>query len=140
MPPEWSGSQDSPPPEEAGRHGGLATTGLGARPVRANLPHALRRAYRAASHAGILNSVATEQIAVRLPGQLLEELDALVKRGVYESRAAAVRAGIEAIMQLERRQQTDRAIVEGYTRHPPTEPEASAALASLREAILDEPW
>lgn len=82
----------------------------------------------------------TEQIAVRLPQPLLSELDDLVTSGAYESRAAAVRAGIEAITQLERQRQTDRAIVDGYTRQPPTDTEQHAARASLREAILDEPW
>jgi Arc/MetJ-type ribon-helix-helix transcriptional regulator len=84
--------------------------------------------------------MATEQIAVRIPEPLLSDLDALVKTGAYESRAAAVRAGIEAIMKLEHQRQTDRAVVDGYTRQPPTETEDHAALASLREAILDEPW
>lgn len=82
----------------------------------------------------------TEQIAVRLPQPLLSELDDLVTSGAYESRAAAVRAGIEVITQLERQRQTDRAIVDGYTRQPPTDTEQHAARASLREAILDEPW
>ena len=82
--------------------------------------------------------MATEQIAVRLPKPLLSDLDDLVKTGVYESRAAAVRAGIEAIMKLEHQRQTDRAVVDGYTRQPPIE--GHAALAALREAILDEPW
>jgi Arc/MetJ-type ribon-helix-helix transcriptional regulator len=84
--------------------------------------------------------MATEQIAVRLPEELLHELDALVASGAYESRAAAVRAGVEAIMLLERRRQTDRAIVEGYRRIPPTTAEHDAAIASLRDAIAEEPW
>jgi Arc/MetJ-type ribon-helix-helix transcriptional regulator len=84
--------------------------------------------------------MATEQIAVRLPEELLSELDALVASGVYESRAAAVRAGVEAIMVLERRQHTDRAIVEGYRRTPPTTAEHDTAIASLRDAIAEEPW
>ncbi|MDH3684438.1 MAG: ribbon-helix-helix domain-containing protein [Acidimicrobiia bacterium] len=84
--------------------------------------------------------MATEQIAVRLPERLLSDLDELVARGVYQSRAAAVRAGIEAIMRLERQRQTDLAIIDGYTRQPPTDSEEHAAMASLREAILDEPW
>ena len=84
--------------------------------------------------------MATEQIAVRLPGPLLSDLDELVKGGAYESRAAAVRAGIEAIMKLELQRQTDRAVVEGYTRQPQTETEEHEALSSLRAAILDEPW
>lgn len=84
--------------------------------------------------------MSSEQIAVRLPEPLLGDLDELVSNGVYKSRAAAVRAGIEAIMELEQRRRTDRAIVEGYKRKPPTTMEDQAAFASLREAILDEPW
>jgi Arc/MetJ-type ribon-helix-helix transcriptional regulator len=82
----------------------------------------------------------TQQIAVRLPDELLSELDALVDRGVYESRAAAVRAGIEAVTELDRRRGTDLAVVEGYQRNPPTKGEHAAAIASLRDAILEEPW
>jgi Arc/MetJ-type ribon-helix-helix transcriptional regulator len=82
----------------------------------------------------------TEQIAVRLPDELLTALDGLVSRGVYESRAAAVRAGIEAVVELDRRRLTDVAMVEGYRRIPPTTGEREAAIESLREAILEEPW
>lgn len=84
--------------------------------------------------------MASEQIAVRLPGELLGELDALVAKGVYESRAAAVRAGVEAITALEHRRSIDRAIVAGYRRTPPSEVEHDAALASLRDAIVEERW
>lgn len=84
--------------------------------------------------------MATEQIAVRLPRALLDEVDELVARGVYESRAAAVRAGVEAVAESERRRQTDRAVVEGYRRRPASEAEREAAIASLRDAILEEPW
>ena len=84
--------------------------------------------------------MATQQIAVRLPVELLGELDALVESGVYESRAAAVRAGLEAITVLERRHRADQAIVAGYRRTPPTSIENDAALASLRDAITEESW
>ncbi|HEX3947520.1 MAG TPA: hypothetical protein VHW47_07430 [Acidimicrobiales bacterium] len=84
--------------------------------------------------------MATEQIAVRLPGELLSELDALVASGAYESRAAAVRAGVEAITALEQRRQVDRAIIAGYQRIPPTTGGHDAAVASLRDAITEEPW
>lgn len=89
---------------------------------------------------GMLSGMGTEQIAVRLPEELLARLDDLVSRGLYESRAAAVRAGIEAITELERRWAVDRAITEGYRRSPPAGAEDAAALASLREAIAEEPW
>jgi Arc/MetJ-type ribon-helix-helix transcriptional regulator len=84
--------------------------------------------------------VTTEQIAVRLPHRLLADLDELVASGVYPSRAAAVRAGVEAITELERRRATDRAIAEGYRRIPPDAADAAATVASLRDAIAEEPW
>lgn len=81
-----------------------------------------------------------EQIAVRLSDELLAQLDGLVERGVYENRAAAVRAGIEVLAELQRRRDTDRAVVAGYRRIPPTSADTEAAIASLREAIAEEPW
>jgi len=84
--------------------------------------------------------MATSQIAVRLPEDLLAELDDLVARGVFASRAAAVRAGVEVITELQRRRATDRSIVEGYRRVPPTVSETEASVASLRDAIAEEPW
>lgn len=84
--------------------------------------------------------MATEQIAVRIPANLLAEVDELVRDGVYPSRAAAVRAGVQAVTELARRRQVDEAIVDGYRRLPPTDAEDRAATASLRDAIAEEPW
>jgi Arc/MetJ-type ribon-helix-helix transcriptional regulator len=84
--------------------------------------------------------MATEQIAVRLSRERLVLLDELVARGVYESRAAAVRAGIDVVVELDRRRAADAAIAEAYRAVPPTEAERAAAVASLREAIAEEPW
>ncbi len=67
-------------------------------------------------------------------------LDDLVARGVYDSRAAAVRAGVDAVLELDRRRRVDEAIVEGYRVQPPTPGERAAAVASLRDAIAEEPW
>ena len=82
----------------------------------------------------------TEQIAVRLPTRDLAALDELVTRGIYPSRAAAVRAGVAAITALEQRRALDEALVSGYRRVPPTPAEDAAALASLQQAIAEEPW
>ena len=82
----------------------------------------------------------TKQIPVRLSQALLADLDALVSGGAYRSRAAAIRAGIEAIVRGEQQRTIDRQIIDGYTRHPPTAAEAHSALASIREAIEEEPW
>jgi len=88
----------------------------------------------------MLDGLGTEQIAVRVPEELLARVDALVDDGVYESRAAAVRAGLEVVAELARREALDAAVVDGYQRVPPTPAERAAALASLREAIAEEPW
>ncbi len=77
---------------------------------------------------------------MRLSESLLSDLDALVSKGAYQSRAAAIRAGIEAILHAERQRRIDREIVEGYTLHPPIEAEEHAAFASMRDAIAEEPW
>ena len=84
--------------------------------------------------------MASEQIAVRLSTELLDDLDDVVRAGVYESRAAAARAGIEVIVERERQHRIDRSIVEGYTRIPPTVQEQNWAAASIRDAIAAEPW
>lgn len=84
--------------------------------------------------------MSTHQVAVRLSAPLLASLDDLVASGAYESRAAVVRAGVEAIARLEQQRRIDRAIIDGYTRLPPTEAEDRAAVDSLRQSILDEPW
>ena len=85
-------------------------------------------------------NMTTEQIAVRLPSKQLEVLDDLVERGVYSTRAAAVRAGIDVLVELDRRRRDDHSIVDGYRRIPPTEAETAAAVSSLRDAIAEEPW
>ena len=77
---------------------------------------------------------------VRLSSTLLADLDELVQSGVYRSRASAVRAGIETIVEAEQQRRIDQQIVAGYTRCPPTGAEERAAHASVREAIEEEPW
>jgi len=95
-----------------------------------------RRVY----HYGMLLGMPTQQIAVRLPEELLERVDELIEAGVYESRAAAVRAGLEVLADLARRRALDDAIIDGYRRVPPTRAERASALASLHDAIEEEPW
>ena len=80
------------------------------------------------------------QIAVRLSDELLDQVDQLVEQGVYGSRAAAVRAGLEAVTDVARRRAVDQAVVEAYWRQPQADADEAAALASLRESIEQEPW
>jgi Arc/MetJ-type ribon-helix-helix transcriptional regulator len=88
----------------------------------------------------MLLGMETEQIAVRLSRAALAEIDELVARAVYPSRAAAVRAGVDLVTELARRRAVDAAVVEGYRKTPPTPAEDAAAIASLRHAIAEEPW
>ncbi|MGI8759599.1 MAG: hypothetical protein ACR2K0_09880 [Acidimicrobiales bacterium] len=83
--------------------------------------------------------MATEQIAVRLPVELLSAIDDLVDRGRYEGRAAAVGAGIVALTEAERRR-VHQDLIDGHSGIPPAPSEDVTALASLRSAIAEEPW
>lgn len=54
------------------------------------------------------------QIAVRLPDEDLQRLDAAVARGAFPSRAAAVRAGLDQLLRDEREAQIAEAYRLGY--------------------------
>lgn len=88
----------------------------------------------------MLDGMRTEQIAVRLSADLCGRLDSLVSRGVYPSRAAAVRAGIEVVAELDRRRVLDDAVARSYTAVPQDASTGAAALDALRRAITEEPW
>jgi Arc/MetJ-type ribon-helix-helix transcriptional regulator len=88
----------------------------------------------------MLNGMATIQIAVRLSEELLATVDELIAEGTVESRADAVRRGLEMVVDQAERVRIDRALIAGYRRLPPTADEEAAARAALRAAIEDEPW
>jgi Arc/MetJ-type ribon-helix-helix transcriptional regulator len=73
------------------------------------------------------------EIVVRLPNELLVQLDALVDRDAYSSRAIAVQAGIEMLIEAKSRRPADREPMLADAETP-------AARASLHEAIAEEPW
>ena len=89
------------------------------------------------------------QIAVRVSPELAAELDALVSGGVFETKADAIRAAIEALVDVDRRRRVGEAIVQGYRRTPPgDDPALEAAsdralhetLADLAADEGDRPW
>ena len=80
------------------------------------------------------------QIAVRLPEPLEKELDALVSAGAYATRAEAVRAGIEQLLDRHRRRAIGAAIAEGYQRMPQTDADEAAARTAALRSIAEEPW
>lgn len=79
-------------------------------------------------------------ITARTPDELVQRVDDLVAAGVYESRAAVIVAALERLVADLEREAVDRAIVEGYTRIPPTADELRWAEWSARESIRQEPW
>lgn len=67
---------------------------------------------------------------------LLDERAARERR----SRSTLIREALEQFLSSELGTETDRAIVEGYRRVPPTPEESGWAAAAAREAIRGEPW
>lgn len=82
----------------------------------------------------------SQQIAVRLPGELAASLDELVTGGRFSSRAEAVRSAIEDLIDSERRRRIGQEIAAGYRRVPQTDEELAVAAASAVQSIEEEPW
>ena len=82
----------------------------------------------------------TIQIAVKLPDELVQELDRLVEQGDFASRSQAVRSGISAIVAARRRAEIERRFRQAAVDLPETERELADATRLATEAIHDEPW
>ncbi|MDQ6949940.1 MAG: ribbon-helix-helix domain-containing protein [Actinomycetota bacterium] len=70
----------------------------------------------------------------------MAEVDALVDEGVAATRSDAVRLGLVALVESHRRQQTGKAIVEGYRRYPQQVDELAGLNDATRALIAEEPW
>jgi Arc/MetJ-type ribon-helix-helix transcriptional regulator len=82
----------------------------------------------------------TKQIAVKLPDDLVDEIDRLVDGGTFSNRSQAIRTGLEAMVAGQRRQEIDRQYRAALTRLPETSDEIDEATALAIAAINDEPW
>ncbi len=82
----------------------------------------------------------TTQIAVKLPDDLVAELDRLVARGDFPSRSQAVRSALEGIVAARRQQELDARYRQALARVPETEEELAEARRLATDAIHDEPW
>jgi Arc/MetJ-type ribon-helix-helix transcriptional regulator len=80
------------------------------------------------------------QFVTRVEDDLAHEVDRLVAEGVVASRSAAVRLGLEGLIDRHRRGQIGLAIVNGYRRQPQTEAELGWADEASRRMIAEEPW
>ena len=65
----------------------------------------------------------TTQLAIRLPDDLLAELDWLVVRCEYSNRTEAMRTAIEAMVRIERSREIDEQYIAAYTKYPQSEAE-----------------
>ena len=80
------------------------------------------------------------QLVTRVPDVVAEAVDGLVRAGVFSSRSEAVRAGLEAVVERERRAAVGRSIVEGYRRIPQGEDDLAWPDAATAAMIAEEPW
>lgn len=80
------------------------------------------------------------QLVTRVPEAVAQAVDGLVRAGVYASRSDAVRAGLEAVIERERRSAIGRAIADGYRRVPQGEDDLGWSDAATAAMIAEEPW
>ncbi|MHB8295536.1 MAG: ribbon-helix-helix domain-containing protein [Acidimicrobiales bacterium] len=82
----------------------------------------------------------TQQIAVKLPDELLAAADHLVGEGIYASRSEVLRTGIEVLVRAHRREEIDDSYRRGYARLPESPGELAEAEILAVQAIKEEPW
>jgi len=70
----------------------------------------------------------------------MNRLADLVAAGRFETKADAVRAALEALVDAERRADVGRRIVEGYRRVPQDDADVAAAGRAATRSIDEEPW
>jgi Arc/MetJ-type ribon-helix-helix transcriptional regulator len=80
------------------------------------------------------------QFVTRVDDDLAREVDRLVAEGSVPSRSAAVRLGLETLVDDHRRRRVGRAIADGYARAPQTEAEVGWADEATRRMIAEESW
>ena len=80
------------------------------------------------------------QLVTRVNDSLVSLVDELVEEGVVESRSDAVRRGLRALVDQQRRLRTGEAIVQGYQDRPQTEGEVGWADTATVGMIGEEPW
>jgi metal-responsive CopG/Arc/MetJ family transcriptional regulator len=87
----------------------------------------------------MLFGMQTTQIAVRIPDELLAELDRTIPAR-FASRAEAVRAGLESVLQAESLDDREERHRQAWLSHPATTKANDQMLADARALIDEEPW
>lgn len=82
----------------------------------------------------------TVQLVTRVPDDVAEAVDELVKAGVFGSRSEAVREGLSVVVDRRRRLAVGHAIAEGYRRIPQSADALAWPDAASAAMIGEEPW
>lgn len=80
------------------------------------------------------------QLAIRLPDELVVDLDWVVIRLKYDSRAEAMRDALVRLIDQERRRQIGEQIADGYRRMPQTEEEMADIPFQSWDLDDDDDW
>jgi metal-responsive CopG/Arc/MetJ family transcriptional regulator len=80
------------------------------------------------------------QLAIRIPDDLLQDLDWVVHRLKYESRTEAMRDALVKLIDHERRRHIGEEIARGYQQIPQTEAEIVVSDQAFIDSVNDEPW
>jgi metal-responsive CopG/Arc/MetJ family transcriptional regulator len=80
------------------------------------------------------------QLAIRLPDDLLRDLDWVVHRLKYDSRAEVMRDALMKLIDQERRKEIGEQIADGYRRMPQTEEEMADIPLQAWDLDGDDDW
>jgi metal-responsive CopG/Arc/MetJ family transcriptional regulator len=80
------------------------------------------------------------QLAIRLPDELVSDLDWVIHRLHYDSRAEAMRDALIRLIDQERRREIGEQIAEGYRRTPQTEEEMADIPFQSWDLDGDDDW
>lgn len=80
------------------------------------------------------------QFVTKVNDETAAAIDALVESGVFESRSAVVRSGLDSLLDRRARAAVGAQILQGYESLPETDVELAQAAATARAMIEEEPW
>ena len=81
----------------------------------------------------------SQRITIRIPEELSTAVDGLVDAGLFATRADAVRAALETLVDGERRREIGSRIADGYPRIPQDQEEVAGATEAAIRSIHEEP-
>jgi len=80
------------------------------------------------------------KVSARLPDDLVNEMDEVVKAGEFPDRSAVLRQALRIFLDYHEDRAIDAAYVAAYTAHPESDEDLRAAERAGRASIAEEPW